>query len=211
MGGTGAYIHNALLVGPDHGSAGHAQNPHIQGGNVGRVSAYHRVVNGRTAVLDNADVGGGASHLKVHAVGSPQVHKGSHNGGRRAGEHGQHRALLHLGDLHNAAVASHNHQGHIYPRLPDGSLGGVCRVQHLGKNGGVDGRSPCTAGKSVQLGDVGGHGGGDSLGACHLIDLLLRAAVVHAEGHGGHKHLGALGLHPVDGLLHNRLVHFLYI
>ena len=68
------YIVDVQLADPGQEAAllaQHAQHPHIQGADIGPVSAYHRVINGRASVLDNADIGGGSSHLKIHAVGCP--------------------------------------------------------------------------------------------------------------------------------------------
>ena len=69
--GTGTYIVDAALVHPNHASSCNAQHPHIQGTDICSVPAHHRVINGRASVLDNADIGGGAPHLKAHAVGRP--------------------------------------------------------------------------------------------------------------------------------------------
>src|SRR5699024_9905116 len=135
VGRTGAHVDDALLVGADHAAAGAAQNAHVQAADVGGVAADDGVVDGRAAVLDHADVGGGAADFEVDAVGGAQIHQAAHDRGGRAGQHGQHRALLHLIDLHNAAVAAHDHQRHGDARLPHRSLGGVGGVQHLWQDG----------------------------------------------------------------------------
>ena len=48
------------------------------------MSANLGIVNARTAILDNADVGGGTAHLKIDGVGSTQVHKGTHDRSSRS-------------------------------------------------------------------------------------------------------------------------------
>ena len=84
MGGTGTYIVDAALVHPNHASSCNAQHPHIQGTDIGVMSADLGIVNARTAILDNADVGGGTAHLKIDGVGSTQVHKGTHDRSSRS-------------------------------------------------------------------------------------------------------------------------------
>ena len=156
MGGTGAYVLHSVLVRPDHASAGHTQNPHIQAADISPVASYDGVVNSRTSVLNHADIGGGAAHLKVHSVGGPQVHQASHHRGRRAGKHGQDRSLFHLADFHYAAIASHNHQRNLHAGAAYALLRGIGGSQHLGKDGGVDGRRAGASRKSVKLGNLAG-------------------------------------------------------
>ena len=84
MGGTRSYVHNRLVVDTHHGSACAAQDTHIQGTDIGVMSADLGIVNARTAILDNADVGGGTAHLKIDGVGSTQVHKGTHDRSSRS-------------------------------------------------------------------------------------------------------------------------------
>ena len=177
---------DAALVHPNHASACNAQHPHIQGADIGPVSAYHRVINGRASVLDNADIGGGSTHLKIHAVGCPQVHKGSHNTGSRTGKHGQHRALLHLIDFHDAAISTHNHERHLHAGLSHALLRGIGRVQHLGQNAGVYGSCPGPSGQAVELGNVRDIGG-----QCRLKSHLVM-------GNLEHKLLPGNVVHPVS-------------
>ena len=84
MGGTRSHVHNRLVVNTHHGAACAAQDTHIQGTDICVMSANLGIVNARTAILDDADVGGGPAHLKVDGIGSTQVHKGTHDGSSRA-------------------------------------------------------------------------------------------------------------------------------
>ena len=100
-----------------------------------------------------------------------------------AGKHGQHRALLHLIDFHDAAVSAHNHERHIHAGLPDTLLSGVGRVQHLWQDAGVDGRCPGPSGQAVELGNVRGNG-------CLHAHLVM--------GNLEHKLLPGNVVHPVS-------------
>ena len=183
--GTGANVQNLLVAGTHHGAAGHALNLHVQGVDVGVVTAHGGVLHAGTAVLDDADVGSGAADLKVDAVGGTQVHQSAHDGSGRAGEHGQHRTLLHFVDIHNAAVAAHDHQRHVHARGADGTFGAVGGVHHLGQNGAVDGGGAGTAGQAVELGNIGGNGGHEPPAVGLGLHQHFVLDGVHAEGLGG--------------------------
>ena len=169
------------------------------------MTADGSVLHAGTAVLDNADVGGGTADLKVNAVGSTEVHQSAHDGSSGAGEHGQHGALLHFVDIHNAAVAAHDHQGHVHARGADGALGAVGGVHHLGQDGAVDGGGAGTAGQAVELGNIGGHRSHQTPAVSLGLDQHLVLDGVHAEGFGGGDN-GRAVIHQLldmlaDGLL----------
>ncbi len=197
--GTRADVDDVAVVDTDHGTAGGAEDAHVQRVDVSGVAADDGVVNAGTAVLDNADVRGGAADLEVDGVRGAQIHQRAHDGGRGAGHGGQDGTLAHLADLHNAAVAAHDHQGHRDARGAHGALGGVGGGHHLGQDGRVDGRGAGAAGQAVQLGDVGGHRDGDALLLGAVVDHGLFRAAVDAERHGGDDDFRALALQAFDG------------
>ena len=211
VGGTGADVLNAMVVDTDHGTTGAAQDADIQRVDVGIVAADLGVVNAGTAVLDNTDVSGGAADLKVDGVRSTQIHQGAHDGSSRAGQSSQDGTLTHLADLHNAAVAAHDHQGNGNASVADRALGGVCGSHHLGQNGSVDGGSAGTAGQAVQLGDVRSHGNRQALGLGQVMDLDLFVHVVNAESHGGNDNLAAFTAQLFDGGIDLLVGHFLLL
>lgn len=68
-------IDHSALVRPDHGPAGHAEHPYIQGIDIGRMTADDGIVDGRAAVFDHTDIGSRAADLEVHPVRRSQIHQ----------------------------------------------------------------------------------------------------------------------------------------
>src|SRR5690606_37684795 len=131
MGGTRAYIKEGIIFCPDHAAAGHAQHPHIQGVDIGAMPSNNGVFHSWSSILDHADVGGSAANLKVDAGGSPQVHQSSHHTGCRTTEHGEHRSLFHFIGIHDATIATHDHQWHGNSGMPHSTLSALSSVKHL--------------------------------------------------------------------------------
>ena len=189
---AGADILDAALVGTHHRAARHAQYADVQTADVGAVAADDGVVDGGAAILDDADVRRRAADLKVNAVGRAQVHQAAHDRSGGAGQHRQDGALLHLADLHNAAVAAHDHQGDFYARAADALFRLVGGVQHLGQNRGVDGRGAGAAGQAVQLGDFAGGGGLQPHLLGNVANARLVLHIIHAVDLAGDDDLCTL-------------------
>ena len=182
MGRARSYICDSALGQTDHTSSCHTKHPYVEGCDVGSMSSDDGIVDRRTSVFDDTDIGCCTSDLEVNTIGCAQVHQGSHNGCRRSGEHRQHRTLLHLVDLHDTAVSSHDHQRHFHACRADAFLCRVCRVQHLRKDTCIDCGRPRPSCQAVQLGNVRRHTGLHShLVFRHIIDCLLAAHIIYAE------------------------------
>ena len=185
-------ILDAALVSAHHRAARNAQHADVQTADVGAVTADDGVVNGGATVLDDADVRCRAADLKVNAVGRAQVHQAAHDRSGGAGQHRQDGTLFHLADLHNAAVAAHDHQGDFHARAADAFFRLVGGVQHLGQNGSVDGRGAGAAGQAVQLGDFAGGGGFQPHLLSNAADAGLVLHIIHAVDLAGDDDLCAL-------------------
>ena len=156
------------------------------------MTADDGVVDGGATVLDDADVRRRAADLEVNAVGGAQVHQAAHDRSGRAGQHRQDRALFHLADLHNAAIAAHDHQGDFYARAADALFRLVGGVQHLGQNRSVDGGGAGAAGQAVQLGDFTGSGGFQPHLLGNAADTGFVLHIIHAVDLAGDDDLCAL-------------------
>ena len=197
---TGTYVLHAAFVRPYHASSCHAQDSNVQAADIGAVSSYDRIIDRRTPVLDNADVGGRSAHFKIDAVGSAQVHETSHDRCRRSREHGQHRPLLHLTDLHNSAVSPHDHQRHFHSGTLDALFCGVCRVQHLRQNGCVDRSRPGAPCQPVEFCDLAGRGGFQSHILCDRTDSILIFHIIHTVRFACHDNLRSFTDQRSDGI-----------
>ena len=92
----------------------------------------NRIVYGRPAVFDNTDIGAGTADLKVDPVGGSQVHQSADDASRRTGQHGKHRAFFHLGDIHNSAIAAHDHQWRFDAHLANAAFSAGGRFETSG-------------------------------------------------------------------------------
>ena len=191
MSRTRSYINDSLFIGTHHGTACHAENPYVKGGNISGVSSYDGIINGWTAIFNNTDVCCGSTNLEINTVTCTKVHKRSHNRSCRAGKHGKNRTFLHLGNFHNTAVTSHDHKRNINACFSYGIFRRACGIQHFRKDRGIDCCGSGTSCQSIELCNIRSHSGWDSLFAGCFINLLLRASVIYSKCHGRDKYLCA--------------------
>ncbi len=188
-----------------HAAARDADHAHVERVDVGVVAADARVLHGRTAVADDADVGAGAAHFEIDAVGDFEIHERAGHAGSRARQHGHGRTAAHLPYVHHTAVASHDHERRLDARLAHAGFGHVRRGDHLGKDAGIDHRRAGARRQAIQLADLvpAGRGQTHSGGGAH--HQLLAASVIYPEGAARHHHLDAFGAklfqHPTHGVL----------
>ena len=182
-----------------HAAAGDADNAHIEGTHVGLVAADAGVLHGRPAVADDADVCAGAADLEVDAVRHPEMHERAGDAGGWTGQHRHRRAASHLVDVHDAAVAAHDHERCLDAGLAHARLGHVRRVDHLGQDAGVDHRRAGARRESVELRDLVAAGHGHFRTDGGLADRLLAAVIVDAEGAGRDDDAHALRAQLLDG------------
>ena len=198
MCGTRSDILYAVVVDTNHGTTGTAEDTYVEGVDIGIMSTDLCVVNTRTTILDDADVGRGATYLEVDCIGRTKVHEGTHNGCGRAGQCRQDRTLTHLADLHNTTITTHDHERNGDTGIPNGGLGCVCGRHHLRKDGSIDRCRTCTTGQTIELRDIGRHGNRKALCLCEVVDLHLFVHVIYTEGHGSDDYLGTLTTELLD-------------
>ena len=198
MCGTRSDILYAVVIDTNHGTTGTAEDTYVEGVDIGIMSTDLCVVNTRTTILDDADVGRGATYLEVDCIGRTKVHEGTHHGGGRAGQCGQDRTLTHLADLHNTTITTHDHERNGDAGVTNGGLGCVCSRHHLRKDGRIDRCGTCTTGQTIELRDIGRHGNRKALCLCEVVDLHLFVHVIYTEGHGRDDYLRTLTTELLD-------------
>ena len=196
MCGTGSHIRYTAFGEAYHTSSCHTKYTNIQGSNVCPVSANDRVIDGRAAILNHTDIGRRSTNLKVHTIGGSQVHERSHNRCCRSGKHGQYRTFLHLVDLHNTTITTHDHQWHFHACRTDTCLGRIRCVKHLREDAGIDRRRSCPSRESIELGDIRRHAGLHShFFFRHFVNRFLTAHIIYAERLGRYDNFRAFSLH----------------
>ena len=151
---TWPYIFDTASIRTHHTSTCYTEHAHIQTADISSVSSYNGIIDGRTSVFDDTDIRCRTTYFKIYTVRSAQIHQTSHHRGCRSGKHRQYRTFLHLADLHNTAVTSHDHKRHFHTCASDTLLCRISSVQHFRQDRSIDRSCPCTACKSVKLCDL---------------------------------------------------------
>ena len=181
-------------------TAGQAHGADVERGHVELLAADFRAADAAAAVLDHAEVGAGAADLDEDAIGDAGVEQGGGDAGGRARQHGEDRAAAHLGDVHDTAVAAHDHDRGGDARLADGTLGEVGGVEHLGQHAGVDDGGAGADAQAVEAAHVMRGGGGQAAMGGDGADELLVRRIVYAEGLCGDDDGGAGGGERIERL-----------
>ena len=179
---TRTNICDSVFAQTDHTSTCYAKYSYIQRCDISSVTAYYRIINSRTSVLDNTDVRSCSTYFEINTIGCTKVHQRSHYRSCRTGKHGKHRTFLHFIDLHNTTVTTHDHKRNFYSCTTYRLFCLICCVEHLGKNTCVDRCCSCSSGQSIQFGDVRSDTCFHShLTFCYIVDFFLSTHIIYTE------------------------------
>ncbi len=138
------------------------------------------------------------------------MHQGARHAGRRAREHRHDRAAAHLADVHDAAIAAHDHQRRLNPGFANAGLGHDGGIDHFRQDAGVDHGRACPGRETIELGDLVTAGGSKPGLDDQPAHGLFGIVVVDAKGGTCDDDLGAFRLEFADrlpdGLVGQRLL-----
>mmetsp|Transcript_18361 Transcript_18361/g.29575 ORF Transcript_18361/g.29575 Transcript_18361/m.29575 type:complete len:325 (-) Transcript_18361:105-1079(-) len=176
-----ANIHNLGIAHPHHAATPDTQHPNVEGIDIGLVAADARIGDRRPAIANHTNVCGRAAHFEIDAVGHANMHQGTCDTRSGAGEHGQGRPAPHFLDVHDAAIAAHDHQRNIDARVAHAAFGHVRRGDHLGQDGGVHNSGLGAHRQAIELRDVVAAGGDQFELGGRGTNHVFGGCVVHAE------------------------------